>query len=343
MSKQAEAARGVANKQEIYAMITRDVLDDPEMTMACISILAYALANTHRVVSRAEITSRFKIGKQTYYDSLELLEKKGYCVRVDAANYEKGTFGFTSVGHFFYKYPINSLKWLEVYSDDKDQKLVLKYLYQNIDILNLDKSVVGLMKDTIVGLMEDTCGSNEGHYSGSNGGHIINRIDINKEKDIQSIAKSDTEIPPLAEQQDRTVEKEIHHSSNASKKTKITRGAEREAATAEGKAFSEWFSTQTQMKRISELDKNSWAITYDKLIKIGYAKMEVVNMCKWAINDDFWKMNFLSANKLLAKNKDKVAYHEYFMMRVREDAKKNEPQKTIYNEKPYNPTGSHLQ
>jgi hypothetical protein len=58
-------------------MLHIDVLSDPEITVACISILAYLSVNNDRVVLRKEITSRFRIGKQTYYDSLAILRSKG--------------------------------------------------------------------------------------------------------------------------------------------------------------------------------------------------------------------------------------------------------------------------
>lgn len=63
---------------ENSAMLHIDILSDPEITAACISILAYLSVNNDRVVPRKEITSRFRIGKQTYYDSLAILKSKGY-------------------------------------------------------------------------------------------------------------------------------------------------------------------------------------------------------------------------------------------------------------------------
>lgn len=70
------------NKQtcimENSAMLHIDVLSDPEITVVCISILAYLSVNNDRVVTRKEITSRFRIGKKTYYDSLSILRSKGF-------------------------------------------------------------------------------------------------------------------------------------------------------------------------------------------------------------------------------------------------------------------------
>jgi hypothetical protein len=157
----------------------------------------------------------------------------------------------------------------------------------------------------------------------------------------KSIAKSDTETTSsLGEQKDQAVEDSMIQ-SNVRKKTLEPRGAGRGAAeiSEDGQKFAKWFSTKTQMKRFKDSDLKSWGETYDKLIKIGYTKLEVAKMCEWALSDDFWKSNFLSANKLVSKNKEKVPYHEYFMAKIREV----EPQKTIYNAKPYNPTGAHLQ
>jgi hypothetical protein len=206
MKTTTEAARGVANKQEIYAMITRDILDDIDINSNCIGILAYALAHTHRAVGRTELMTRFKIGKKTYYECIDLLEKKGYCVKVDQVNYQKGKFGFNTSGHFFYKYPINSIKWLEVYGDENDRQKAIKILYESAKKFGLEANVVGLSEPTIVGLSEPTSGSIRTHYSGSNQTHIINRIDIKKEIDLdflqnqtESIAQSDTEINPISD------------------------------------------------------------------------------------------------------------------------------------------------
>lgn len=200
--------RGAKKNHQIFSMIPSELYSDKEVTPVCLAILGYALVNVGRVVGRTEIINRFKVGKQTYYDSIDILQRKGYCVKVDSVNYQKGTFGFSLAGHIFYKYPIGSLKWMEEYGTERDNEIANKILFWQLENTNLSDEQVGLIKDTIVGSMKDTCGSNEGHYSGSNEGHIINSKEKTNSKEkntkkeflqnsvfdsFESIAKSDTD------------------------------------------------------------------------------------------------------------------------------------------------------
>lgn len=347
---QDDVVKGGRKNHQIYAMIVSELAYDEEITMACISILAYALVNINRVVGRTEIMKRFKIGKQTYYDSIDTLVRKGYCVKVDSINYTKGTFGFSSVGHIFYKYPINSLKWLEEYGTDSDNEFATKLLFAQLENTNLSPEQVSSIKDTIVGSIKDTRGSNETHYSGFNQTHIINSKELRHRKDISpsgddlaSIAKSDTDACTL--QQEISISHpnlENNTKPNAKKNTKVTRGRAGAEPSQDALNFAEWFSKQTPMKGVTEGVRQKWAETYDKLILAGYVKNDVADMCLWALKDDFWKMNFMSATKLVSKNREDVPYHEIFMVRVKEKRQLEQKNKPIYNGQSYNPTGAHL-
>jgi len=96
---------------ENSAILHNELLADPEITCVCIAILVYCLANSDKVISRAEIMKRFKIGKKTYYDSLDILERKGYCCRSTDKNFHKGVSGFSFSENVFYEYPFNSEQW----------------------------------------------------------------------------------------------------------------------------------------------------------------------------------------------------------------------------------------
>ncbi len=74
--------------------------------------------------------------------------------------------------------------------------------------------------------------------------------------------------------------------------------------------------------------ENNWKETIDKLIKIDKVnKRELCRIIQWARQNDFWKKNFLSLNKLRQNNKEDIKYYEVFKTQM-DNAPKEEQIKT---------------
>ncbi len=68
---------------------------------------------------------------------------------------------------------------------------------------------------------------------------------------------------------------------------------------------------------------DSWIKEIELLIKLdGHTEKEIIDVIKWAREDDFWKDQFLSPIKLRRKNKDKIKYFEYFKIQMNGKRKK---------------------
>ena len=80
---------------------------------------------------------------------------------------------------------------------------------------------------------------------------------------------------------------------------------------------------------------SNWARDYDKL-KEEYSKKEIIDICKWARKDDFWKDNFFAPTKLLKKDKTGTEYIYIFKQKMQseKDARENKhTAKTAYQRK----------
>lgn len=91
---------------------------------------------------------------------------------------------------------------------------------------------------------------------------------------------------------------------------------------SEAYRFSLWFRDNLldDMKKtkISEHDLQNWAECYSILLKRGHEKMEIVYVCQWARQDDFWKTNFYTPCKLTRKSeKMGIWYIDKFVEEMR--------------------------
>jgi len=88
--------------------------------------------------------------------------------------------------------------------------------------------------------------------------------------------------------------------------------------------FSEWFKNLIPNTiKVTDNDLNNWRKCYDDMIEIDKRDVkEIVNICKWARQDEFWKDNFLSPLKLRRKNKDKIMYYDYFKEKLKSEQEK---------------------
>ena len=87
----------------------------------------------------------------------------------------------------------------------------------------------------------------------------------------------------------------------------------------EGENFANHFKNLLpETQKIGETDLRNWAKTFDELIRIDKRNEdEIYLVTNWARKDDFWKSNFLSANKLRNKNKDGVYYYDIFLEKAK--------------------------
>jgi hypothetical protein len=84
----------------------------------------------------------------------------------------------------------------------------------------------------------------------------------------------------------------------------------------DGLKFSDWFNKQLpeeMQSKFNEKKKNDWATTYDKLMKMGYTKSQVVAATTYGREDEFWKTNFYSATKLFKLDKEGTRYIDRFL------------------------------
>lgn len=100
----------------------------------------------------------------------------------------------------------------------------------------------------------------------------------------------------------------------------------------EGKRFSEWFVTKQKTAnptiKHSETDIKNYTKVYVDLRRIdGYDKMTIIRAVEWALNDEFWKTQFLSALKLRRVNKDKKKYIDVFIAKMEAEKSKEQPKK----------------
>ena len=86
----------------------------------------------------------------------------------------------------------------------------------------------------------------------------------------------------------------------------------------EGRAFAQWFRVLLPADRnVSKTDLENWATTYDELIRIDErSDGDIRRVCKWAREDSFWKLNFLSPTKLRQKDRAGVKYFEVFKIKM---------------------------
>jgi hypothetical protein len=65
-------------------------------------------------------------------------------------------------------------------------------------------------------------------------------------------------------------------------------------------------------------NRNSLYDTIDKLIRLdGETKENILYVVKWARQNDFWKIHFLSLSKLRKKNSDNIPYMEFFKQKIK--------------------------
>jgi hypothetical protein len=96
--------------------------------------------------------------------------------------------------------------------------------------------------------------------------------------------------------------------------------------------FTGSLSKNFPLKIVSKLtpkQKGKWLDTVDKLIRIdGYDKNEIQEIVIYFRNDDFWKDNFMSINKLREKNKSGVKYIDFFSEKLKTINKANPRKRT---------------
>ena len=95
----------------------------------------------------------------------------------------------------------------------------------------------------------------------------------------------------------------------------------------EGFQFAEWFLTlRPATMKATKAELKKWAKEYDALQRLdGKTKDQIKAVCKWARNDDFWKKNVFSPNKLRKKNGDGIKYFDVFQANLRQQSKSHEP------------------
>lgn len=109
----------------------------------------------------------------------------------------------------------------------------------------------------------------------------------------------------------------------------------------EGIKFAKWFNDKLKPSHISCNDATikKWACEYERLRRIdNKTKEEIIAAVKFAREDEFWSRNFLTPMKLRSSNKESVKYVDVFLEAMKERKKKP----AVTHNKPYNPTGAHL-
>ena len=84
-----------------------------------------------------------------------------------------------------------------------------------------------------------------------------------------------------------------------------------------GLKFANWWIDELKPASVTVKDSDTlnYALAYDKLAKT-YDKATIINVCKFARQDDFIAKNFLSPLKLIRKNPDKVTYFEVYLSQL---------------------------
>jgi hypothetical protein len=90
-----------------------------------------------------------------------------------------------------------------------------------------------------------------------------------------------------------------------------------------GKEFADWFRTLLpEGIRLSESWRESWAETFDKLVRLDSRTSEQIRgVCQWGRKDSFWSSNFMSPAKLRDKNKDGTCYFDVFAAKMQLNGK----------------------
>jgi len=74
----------------------------------------------------------------------------------------------------------------------------------------------------------------------------------------------------------------------------------------------------------TEKQGETWLETIDKLHRIdGVPYEHIVEIVKWAREDEFWSSNFLSLTKLRKKNKDGIKYIVVFSEKMKSEQSKS--------------------